>query len=262
VVDLGMFRWTMGPLGRPLLAECYKFLNVYCFLKSLTGLFRRGRLRFQVTNKGKDTGATVWLLTFQFSLLLLNVTAVGYGILRFLNASTGLERLGLGVAGFFAGLFCLVGAVSAIFAFERMAAHADYTFPDHLDATAMLGGTPREVVVVRANEFEVRFVVPEGAPAPSPGQQVVLAVALEDARPPLHLAGTIRALEATAVGTSVQLELDPLQNDARDRLFDRLCEHAIPGMIDPLVSAWSGRRGQPRPTQTGSYYLPLQPKVL
>jgi hypothetical protein len=64
------------------------------------------------------------------------------------------------------------------------------------------------------------------------------------------------------VGTSVQLGLEPLSNDARDRLFDRLCEHAIPGMIDPLVSAWTGGRGQARPAQTGSYYLPLQPKVL
>jgi cellulose synthase/poly-beta-1,6-N-acetylglucosamine synthase-like glycosyltransferase len=261
-VDLGMFRWAMGPLGRPLLAECYKFLNVYCFLKSLTGLFRRGRLRFQVTNKGKDTGATLWLLSFQFSLLLLNVTAVGYGILRLINASTGLERLGLGVALFFAGLFCLVGTASAIFAFERMAAHADYAFPDHLEATAELAGSSLEVVVVRANESEVRFVIPDGAAVPHPGERVALGVSLEDTRPPVQLAGRTRTLEATEVGIAVQLELEPLSNDARDRLFDRLCEHAIPGMIDPLVSVWSGRRGQPRPAQTGSYYLPLQPKVL
>jgi cellulose synthase (UDP-forming) len=163
-VDLAMFRWAMGPLGRPLLAECYKFLNVYCFLKSLTGLFRRGRLRFQVTNKGRDTGATVWLLSFQFALLLLNITAVGLGILRVLNASTGLERLGLAVALFFAGLFCLVGAASAIFAFERIAAHADYAFPDHLDATAELPASRREVVVVRANESEVHRSTRSGGP--------------------------------------------------------------------------------------------------
>jgi cellulose synthase (UDP-forming) len=274
IFDVAVFKWFLGPLARPLLAECYKFINVYAYLKALSGLLSSRQLKFQVTTKGRDAGASVKLLLPQLALLCLNLMAFGYGTIRLLlDAHSTAGALGTLVALGFSGLFVVVGAMAMLFAWERIASRVEYTFPDHIPvALADGGGT---AFVVRANEAELH-VLRHGATAARVGEQVRAALYLSDGAGPLELFGQLQAAQAvrmlppaangtgsTVLGeaTLLTVRLDPLSRPAADRLFDRFALVAMPRVIDPLVRAWDGSVARP-PEPSDAYYLPLQGHVL
>jgi cellulose synthase (UDP-forming) len=275
-VDLVTFRLYLGPLARPIIAECYKFLNVYAYLKALAGYFRTGRLRFQVTNKGRDKAGSLRLLVPQFTILLLNSTAFGVGILRVAAAETLVDRLGLLLASSFAGVFVVVGAMATLFASRRMAARSDSMFVDHIHATVSLPEGSVSAVAVRANASEIHLLVTARS-MPS-GVRVRAALDLDGNGPRLEVAGRVRSVERIpalldaepessqsqpAATLLTRVELDPLPPAAVDRLFDRFAEHTMPRVVDRLVEAWSRRPEAARdPAPAEPFYLPLESNVL
>ncbi len=261
-IDLVLFKLWLGPLARPLLAECFKFLNVYVFLRALGGYFvRAGRLAFKVTTKGRDTGASLRLLAPQAALLLLNVMAFGYGVLRLSNGSdSAVGALGVGLATLFAGLFVVVGAMTFLFAMARIAAHDEYTFPDQIPARLHSSAGELTATVLRANEAEVHaFVRAEGSI--SVDDELALAIALELGRAPLEVPGRVTAVAPAPGGAVVQLALLELSAEGRDRLFDRFVDHALPALLDPMVRSWrtGDLRGAGKDT---GLYLAVQTDVL
>jgi cellulose synthase (UDP-forming) len=260
-IDVTMFKLWLGPLARPLLGECYKLINLHVFLKAPTGYFRKERLKFQVTTKGRDAGASARLLAPQAALLLLNVLAVGVGVLRLANAElSAVGLMGIGVALFFSGLFTLVGGMTFLFARDRLASGVEYTFPDSIPAQLAQAGGAVTATAVRANEREIHVLL-EGGPVATGTVRVTLE--LEDGGAPAELHGQVIALEALAGGARVaRIELGELGPALRDRLFDRLCERAMPRVIDPLVLEWSGRRRELAPGEAPQLYLPVQTNVL
>jgi hypothetical protein len=269
-----MFRAFLGPLARPLLSECYKFLNVYAYLKSLGGLFASSRLRFQVTNKGRDAGGSIRLVVAQLALLALNATAFTWGILRVLTAPSLVDALGTAVATAFAGFFVVVGGMAALFAWERMAASTDHAFAAQIAARISAGAVACAATVVRANAATIRAVVGGDEHAFPVGTRASVSLELQGG--PLAAPGVItgvhRAPGAGPRGAQrcvLELALDPLAPATEDRLFDALCEESLPRIVDPLVRPWSpappaGDAVDPSPRQslTGVYYLPVETNVL
>lgn len=266
-VDLAMFKLMLGPLARPLLAECYKLLNVYAFLKSLGGLAGNRRLRFQVTTKGRDAGATFRLLVPQFLLVALNLGALGAGLLRLLTAREPGAALGILVASGFCAFFVLVGAMAVLFAWDRIATRSEYTIPDRI--VAMLGPPPGRpgpqspVTVLRANDRELHAVLRRGDAPPAVGETCAVQVELFPEEPAPILAGRVASVRGAGKGAVViYIELVPLDRAVRDRLADRFALTAIPRMIHGLMGRWSPERGDRVTGETGSHYLPLEPNVL
>jgi cellulose synthase (UDP-forming) len=259
--DLLMFKLWLGPLARPLLSECYKFLNLYAFLKALGGYLRSSaRLTFQVTTKGRDQGVSLRLLAPQAALLLINVTAFGHGVI---SLSTGghptIGWLGTSVATGFAGLFVLVGTMTFLFAHHRLAAASDYTFPDEIHGELEDGAAPTPALILRGNEAEMVALVARGW-AGEVGAQVTLALALAPGEPPVRAPARVEAIERTPDGAVVRLALHDLSPAAGDRLFDRFVEEAVPRLLDPVVLGWTGRG--PVTAPGGRFFLPVQPNVL
>lgn len=257
--DVAMFKLWLGPLSRPLLAECYKFLNIYVFIKAIGAYFgRAGRLRFKVTTKGRDSGASLTLLAPQAVLLLINCTAFGYGILRLTAGEhSAVGVLGTAVATFFAGLFVLVGAMTFLFARARLAAESEYTFPDQIRATVRGDGESAGALVLRANDAEMHVLLTGQKPT---GDSLVLALELEPGAAPIELRAQVRQIQPVPQGVIARLTLTGLPAELHDRLFDRFSEHAVPGLLEPIVSSWTGR-SSPAP-QPDAYYLPVQTNVL
>lgn len=268
VVDVFMFRWFLGPLARPLLAEAYKFLNVYAYLKAIGGYFTRGRLKFEVTTKGRDAGASLRLLAPQLLLFTVNVTAFGVGIIRLSLDPPTFEGLwGTLVALGFCGLFVVIGAMALWFAIDRISSKADFTFPDSAPAT--LFEPESSALMVRGNEAEVHLLLP-GKVDVLAGQLVNFEVDLNDAAKPLRLRGRVRrAADVRAASepqgaTQLQLlmvELEAPDTDAKDRLFDRFALRAMPRLVDPLVRRWRDPT-EPLFSDGPEYFLPLQNNVL
>lgn len=262
--DLVFFKLWLGPLARPLVAECFKFLNFYVFLKALGGYFMRsGRLAFKVTTKGRDAGASLRLLAPQAALLLLNTTAFGYGVLRLSTApASAVAILGVAFATLFAGLFVVIGAMTFLFALERIAAEREYTFPDQIPAgLEWPSGEPVPATVLRANEAELHVLV--SAPTPAVGEAVAASLRLDHHDAPLEVRGRVTDVTrvgATADETIVRVALDELPVAARDRLFDRFVEQALPGLLDDIVLRW--RTGAPPAHAPAALYLPVQTDVL
>lgn len=262
--DLVFFKVWLGPLARPLLAECFKFLNVYVFLRSLRGyLMRSGRLTFKVTTKGRDSGASLVLLAPQAALLLLNLTAFGYGVLQLLHSpASPVAVMGIGLATMFSGLFVLIGAMTFWFAVARIAAHSDYTFPDQIPAKLRLASGDLAAMVLRANASELHVLVRK-APATLGGErelELELALSPDRAEPLLVRGRVIRTLD-TANGTIVRIALADLSVEARDQLFDRQVTHALPGLLHPVMYGW--RTGKPASTRVNTdLFLALQTDVL
>jgi cellulose synthase (UDP-forming) len=264
LVDLVTFRLFLGPLGRPLLSECYKFLNVYAYLKSLTGLFRSRRLRFQVTTKGRDGRPRLSLLFPQGALLFVNAAAVAAGTIRLFVEDSDLGgRLGIAVAMGFAAMFVVIGTTALLFAHERLATRTEYAFPDHLPAE--IEGSAAPAIVLRLNDAEVHALSNEPQARFAAGAPIRLRVALGRGGR-VDLSGRVAATTPAGSGRTVlSVTLEPLDDPARDALLDRLCEHAIPNLVNPLVAAWSD--GEVGPSGSGAeaapdYYLPLRPNVL
>jgi cellulose synthase (UDP-forming) len=255
-LDLLVFRVMLGPLARPLLSECYKFLNVYVYLKALAGLFSRKRLRFEVTTKGRDAAAPRKLLAPQIFLLLLNATGFAAGILRLSGGGTLVGQLGVAVATFFAGLFVVIGGTATLFALHRIAARSEYTFPDHLPV--ILADTVGAASLLRANASELQVLASFVGPRPAPGASV--SVSLPLAGSALQLTGRLAAVDRVraapqgAEGAVLRIALDPLPPRAADLLFDRFVRHSMPRVVDPLSRGAS--------EALPAFYLPLEPNVL
>jgi cellulose synthase (UDP-forming) len=268
LVDLVTFKLFLGPLARPLLSECYKFLNVYAYLKALSGLFSSKRLKFQVTTKGRDQGASLKLLAPQLVLLLVSLASVGAGTIRLSVAGPALDaQIGIAVATGFSALFVLVGGMALLFAYERIAARTEYTVPENI--MAALPGRPEKVRVVRLNEAELHAVVPQ-AHRPEVGAPITLRLELGPRIGALEVQGLVERVEAARATEAselavVQVRLQPLPQASLDKLFDRFALKAMPRVIDPLVRAWN-----PSPptlaldeeVEDSGYFLPLQPNVL
>jgi cellulose synthase (UDP-forming) len=259
IFDLAFFKLWLGPLARPLVAECFKFLNVYCFIKALGGYFMRsGRLAFKVTTKGRDGGASLRLLAPQSVLLFVNTTAFGYGVLRLTTPGDSLiGTLGFGLATLFAGAFVVIGAMTFLFAHARIAADREYTFPDQIPADLIVSGGARvPATVLRANDTDMHLLTSSSATAE--GEHVAAILQLPGEH--LEVAGRISRVTAARGGAVLSLELSDLSPRARDRLFDRFVECALPDLVDPIVERW--RTGASPPPHRDSLYLPIQTDVL
>lgn len=260
-VDVAAFRFFLGPLARPLLAECYKFLNVWVFLRSLAGLFARERLRFVVTSKGRDPEASPLLLAPQLALLLLNATAFTVGCLRLGAAGSPAARLGILTATLFAAAFVIVGGTASAFAWQRRAARGDYPYPDDLPALLPDGGRAE---LVRVNARFLQLLLPPGAALPAAGDRLDLRVELGAGA--VALSGSVTgAREVRAQDRAgppralLSLSLEPLAPEVADRLYDRLAERTIPGLLARLDGAAAGGEDAgPGPL----WYLPIEPNVL
>lgn len=262
LLDVVLFKLWLGPLARPLLSECYKFLNLFAFLEAIGGYFKKsGTLRFKVTTKGRDSGASLRLLAPQAALLLLNSTAFAHGILRLVSGdhATPVGALGTGVATFFSGLFVLVGAMTFWFAYQRLAAHSEYTFPDQIDAVVTRPEGAIPCLVLRANLEELHVLFPDVAP-PRPGQEVPMLLALGSHEPTAAMTCRIEAVDTAAEGHLARLSVIEAAPEVRDELFDRFAERAVPGILDPITLGWSGRKRAA--SVADAYYLPVQSNVL
>jgi cellulose synthase (UDP-forming) len=263
-IDVLMFKLFLGPLGRPLLAECFKFVNVYAFLKSLSGYFSSKRLAFAVTPKGRDTGASLRLLLPQIALFSLNLAAFGHGLIELaFNRASAMHALGIGVATFFAGMFCVVGAMTLLYSHERIASKSEYAFPDHIDATfASVGSATCSAVVVRANEESLHVVMARRPEGLHPGATAEVELELEDAMAPLCVRGTVEAVRVAQPEWVVHLAIVGLTQQERDRLHDRFAEHAMPKTVDALVRPWSVTTSGTPDAEDERYYLPMETTVL
>jgi cellulose synthase/poly-beta-1,6-N-acetylglucosamine synthase-like glycosyltransferase len=229
-VDLLMFRIFAGALARPLLCECYKFLNLFVYLRALSGLFARERLRFQVTTKGRDSTASRRLLLPHAALLLLNTTAFAAGCLRCMQAATAIDLLGCLVATGFAGLFVVVGGTATAFAWQRMAQTSEYAFADDIPAT-VAGVAAR---AVRINEHELQVVTPCSTRLPDR-----LPVRLEF-EPPLQLECRVASVSEvrtrhTGDALLAHLRLDGVAQASVDRIYDRMVGEAMPRVVDAML---------------------------
>jgi hypothetical protein len=257
-VDLATFKALLGPLARPLLSECYKLLNLQCFLSSLRGFFTRERLRFVVTAKGRDAAFPPQLLALPVALVLLNGTAFAVGMLRLAFAGSTHERLGLLASAAFAGFFSVVGGTALGFAVRRRAASGAYSFPD--DEPATLGGAP--LVVLRVGEHTVLAVAQPGVDVPAPGAEATLS--LQWGARPLCVQARVEEVSPASAHRQpegallVRLSLAPLGDLERDRLHDHLVERAMPRFVSHLSSARAGEE----PGEAPAWYLPLEPNVL
>jgi cellulose synthase (UDP-forming) len=262
-IDLLMFKAFLGPLARPLITECFKFLNVYAFIKALGGYFSSKRLAFAVTPKGRDGSVSLKLLLPQISLWLVNVAAFGHGLIELgFHRQSQMHLLGIGVATFFAGLFCVVGAMTLLYAYERMASKDEYSFTEQIAAGLTTStGEVAQGVVVRANEEDMHVVV-RARPAVSVGSAVVLTLQLEAEAAPLTFDASVTRIRALDDECVVRLRPVGLTDAQRDRLWDRFVEHAMPRMVDPMVSGW--RRPTPRGAapDLAPYYVPTEGTVL
>jgi cellulose synthase (UDP-forming) len=263
-IDLLVFKLFLGPLGRPLLAECFKFVNVYAFLKSLSGYFSSKRLAFAVTPKGRDAGASLRLLLPQIGLFAVNLAALGHGLIELVfNRVSVMHALGIGVATFFAGMFCVVGAMTLIYSYERIASTHEYAFPDHIGAClAPEGCMPLRAVVVRASEEALHVVMPRRPEGLLPGAEVEVELELEDGQPDLRLCGTVQMIRGTSPEWVVNVALTELAREARDRLYDRFAAYAMPQMVDALVRPWIAPDTEGTETDDRRYYLPMETTVL
>jgi cellulose synthase/poly-beta-1,6-N-acetylglucosamine synthase-like glycosyltransferase len=270
--DLAFFRLMLGPLARPLIAECYKFLNVFAYLQALGGYFQPRRLQFRVTTKGRDGSGSLRLLAPQLAVLLLNATAFSWGVLRLGEAPTLFDALGLLLATGFAGAFVLVGGLATLFAAQRMSSHAETSFADHIPATVGAGDRSVPAVAVRANATELHLVF-AAAPGALDGGRLTAALDLDAGQPPLEVAGRVRSVEllppppGEAPGRPPMLlacvALDPLPARGADRLFDRFAEETMPRVVDALVEAWTrGPEPLPGPPPAELYFLPVWSNVL
>jgi cellulose synthase (UDP-forming) len=263
-VDLVMFKLFLGALARPMLAECYKFLNVYIYIKSIAGFFKKGRLKFRVTTKGPDGGASLALLSPQAVILLLNVTATAVGVLHLTSGGYGtVGALGISVGLFFAAAFSLVGGMAFVFAHRRISARADYAVPD--DLPARLAGPSGEVAAraVRVSDTDAYLVVGLAVDAAfAPAQPATVRLDLGDGRSPVDLSGTVADVRPTDGGQVVHLSLAPVPIEEADRLFERFADVAMPRMIDRLVEPWSGPRPRLPRLDTPTPFLPMEPNVL
>lgn len=260
VFDLAFFKLWLGPLARPLVAECFKFLNVWIFLKALRGYFSRpGALAFKVTTKGRDASNASGLLWPQTLLLLVNMTAFGSGVLRISWGTDSLVGvLGLLLATGFAGLFVVIGAMTLLFARERSAATREYTFPDHIPAEVVVeGGVRVPVTVLRVNDGELHAIAPSGAARVDDQVGALLHVDKDES---LAIDGRVVEVTELEQGSVVHVEIHDMPARVRDRLFDRFVDHALPGLVNPIVEAW--RTGTPLPMRTDALYLPVQTDVL
>ncbi len=250
--DLLMFRFVLGSLARPRLSECYKFLNVYVYLKALRGLFSRRRLRFEVTNKGRDRTAPRRLLAPQVALVAFNATAFAAGCLRLLTAETSLDRLGYAVASGFAAFFAVVGGAATAFAWKRMAQVSDYAFPEDLPV-ALADGTPARAV--RINDQELQVLAPRSATIPAALPLRLGEFALEGRVSSIDEARTTAGAEALLV----HVQLADLPGPARDWVFDRLATRAMPAVVDALLR---GEAGAAPDLPAPAFFLPVEPNVL
>ncbi|MBA3546481.1 MAG: hypothetical protein H0T76_08370 [Nannocystis sp.] len=192
------------------------------------------------------------------------MTAFAHGLLALSSAPPSpMHSLGIGVATFFAGMFGLVGAMTLFYAHARIASKTEYTFPDHLAAQV----TDRALVsaqgiVVRANEDELHVVLPAATLVLAPGTMLELSLDLEDGAGALNVRGRIDGIQPSEGGCVVKLALVGLAPAARDRLFDRLVERAMPALVDPLTLSWRDHDGREPAAAMAPYYLPIETTVL
>jgi cellulose synthase (UDP-forming) len=262
-IDLVMFKLFLGPLGRPLLAECFKFVNVYAFLRSLSGYFSSKRLAFAVTPKGRDAGASLRLLFPQLGLFLLNLAAFGHGLTELVfNPTSTMHALGIGVATFFAGMFCVIGAMTLLYSHDRIASTSEYTFPDHIVARLSFDDSAFEAVVVRASEEELHVVMSDRPPTLGPGTWVEARLDMEDGGAPLVVSGTCRAVRMARPEWVATLSVDELSTQSRDRLHDRFVQYAMPRVVNALVRSWGFDGPKVERGDDDRYYLPLETTIL
>lgn len=259
--DLMFFKLWLGPLARPLVAECFKFLNVYVFLKALGGYFMRsGQLAFKVTTKGRDSGASIQLLAPQAVLLLVNTTAFGYGVLLLTGQPLPLVgMLGVGLATLFAASFVVIGAMTLLFARERIAASREYTFPDRIPADLLTPSGSVPATALRANDREL-YLLADTHDARR-GDSVDISLRL-DASAPLVVRGEVVALLPAGGAHVLHVELRDLPPAAADRLFERFVERALPDLVDDIVERWRTGARRAGPGFESSQYLPIHTDVL
>jgi hypothetical protein len=161
--------------------------------------------------------------------------------------------------------------MTALFAWERISARADHAIVAQIPARIAAGPVAARALVVRANATTLRVVVAAGAGVLAAGARASLALELDE---PVAVRGTITSVRSAPAGTAaapravVEIALDPLSLAAEDRLFDALCEHALPRIVDALVAPWSPPAPAPAaadergPSLTGVYYLPVETNVL
>lgn len=263
-LDLVMFKLWLGPLARPLLAECYKFLNLYPSLKALTAYVTPGRkLRFVVTTKGQDRARSYGLLAPHFALLMIHVTAFGFGALRlFYEIGTTLSVLGYFAAAFFCGVFIVVETMTLLFSVSRISSRAHYSFPERLQVTLRASdGSQNRGVVVRLNSTLALALLPDKSIPDRSREQVEMRLALMNGTE-IVTQGRVVRQEQTPAGCLLGIALVELEDHQRDQLSDRFIEHSIPTLIDDLIAAWldsaSGRRGERR----DDYYVDIHENVV
>jgi cellulose synthase (UDP-forming) len=259
--DLGALRFFLGPLARVKLAECYKFLNVFAYLKALAAVVApRARIRFRVTTKGRDQGISYRLLLPQLLLVAINLTAMGFGVIRLTQPGLGpMGTLGFLVATGFAGLFVLIGGTTLLFARHRLAARAEFTCSDDISARLRTSRGSEPARVLRAGPGGFHLLA-AGAPGVEAGARCTLEMDLEDGLPPLRLDAELAALDQSEDGWLCHVVSRDLTDAESDRLFDRFVGHSIPRMLAAV--AWARGVRVPPPGSPAPYYLDVQPKVI
>jgi cellulose synthase (UDP-forming) len=264
ILDLVMFKLWLGPMARPLLAECYKYLNLYPSLAGLIAYVNpRRRLRFKVTTKGRDRSATSRLLAPQFLLFALHVAALGFGALRLTHhIGSPLSFLGYSVAAFFCGLFVLIEAMTLQFSMERIASRFEYTFPDHVPMRILRPGRPDVPALgVRLNETSAHVLISRQFESPAIGAPFQLGIHGTDAGE-FQVMAQVAATEATPEGIVLHVDLQNLNWVEKDRLADHFVEVAMPRLVDGLVKPWTRRQDVLRSEGADTYYLPVHENVI
>ncbi len=261
--DVGALYFFLGPLGRIGLAECYKLLNVFIYLRSVGGYFRgAGRLAFRVTTKGRDARVPRRLLAPQIALMVLNGTAFGFGVIRLSQPAAGpVEWLGNLLATGFALYFVVAGGSTLLYARTRIGARSEYTFADALRVRLSLpgGGTLAGAALrVSANEIYV-----QGGPGvrAAPGTETRVELDVDDGGAPLVQSGRVERTEHADGGSLLHVSFDHPADEAADRLFDHFVHCSIPAMLSRVAGyrATSAAGHTPHAPDT---YLEVQARVL
>ncbi|MEQ1919221.1 MAG: cellulose synthase catalytic subunit [Elusimicrobiota bacterium] len=150
------YKALAAPHARLFLAECFNMINAPVYIRASAALFSTREIPFRVTPKGSHGGLTGWIFLPLAFLFLLNLSAVGMGLLR-LSAGDP-HALPTLMSMLFAAYFSVGSALALLHVYERRIVSEAFAFPVSLPSAVRLRGGASVPARVGRLEFERAYV--------------------------------------------------------------------------------------------------------
>jgi cellulose synthase (UDP-forming) len=259
----GVLRLLAAPHAQPFKAEIYRMITLPTALRALPRFLWPDGLRFNVTPKGRHSGAPWATSLFLVAMLVFNALGVGAAGVR-VGVGMG-DPLGIAFAGSFCVLFVAVATAALRQVAVKRDGHRHYAVPVSLTASAWKGASKRAATVfgLCCEVADVRLEHP-----------VAVGDALE-----LNLSGIGLPKPLEAVVRSVgpasneaRVALVGVDQEAADRLEHFLYQTALPALLGEMVDVPPGpapelvgvlslsRRREERARERAGTKLPRRPE--